>query len=147
MLTNWFMANSSGPTKLGDQRQYPLAGLPYAGIGPAGRDPYSPSIWDWLHAPGALGSVRIWTVCSGSLAPESQRQIRFSGWVGLVQAVTDLVTTAESGSGEMPGGLRGEPGARRDLELPEDAAEMRRDRSLRDEEARADLPVREALRH
>jgi hypothetical protein len=50
-----------------------------------------------------------WVRDAGSSGPESQRQIRFSGWVGLVQAVSDLVNRDDSG--EMPGGLRGEPGA------------------------------------
>src|SRR5437764_15161664 len=65
-------------------------------------------------------------------------KIRFAGWVGLVQAVSEVVRRASS---DVPGGLGRELGARRDGQLAEDTPQMRRDRTLRDEEVPADLAV------
>lgn len=69
--------------------------------------------------------------------------VRFSGWLGLLQAVWQLAT--DESSGEMAGGLGGEFGPGRDVELAEHAAQMGRHRAPRDVEAVADLAVGETL--
>jgi hypothetical protein len=60
------------------------------------------------------------------------REIRFSGWLGLLQAVVTMIGEA---SPQATGGLSRQLTAGGDADLAEDAPQMRGDRSSRDVEA------------
>jgi len=66
-------------------------------------------------------------------------EIRFSGWAGLLEAIATMRAAARLGRA-----LEASPaqvGPRGDAQFPEDAAQMGRDRSLRDEQTLGDLHV------
>jgi hypothetical protein len=66
-------------------------------------------------------------------------EIHFSGWAGLLEALSILRAALFAHVSEL--------GPRRDIELSEDAPEVRRNRALGDEQPGRDLTVREPIAH